>query len=192
MKILRIVIFGILLSSFITSLAFTLQISSNESNDEDFYNEGFLGYVYVGDLDPIPDLDFVIVTNKLPDQSRHLYEASEYFIRIYRKSNPKNFNKIEKIRSEINKRWLEGDNKVKVIVFGRYSEDLLMTQGRCNAFLELDAIWIFEDKGHGKGYAIRGVIGGIQGKVGEFHSTIKKENKNNDIVSKINSYYPIF
>ncbi len=102
MKILRIVIGGILLGSFITSLAFTLQNSSNESNNEDFYDEDFLGYVYVGDLDPIPDLDFVIVTNKLPDKSRHLYEASEYYVRIYRKSNPNTyifFNKILKSSS---------------------------------------------------------------------------------------------
>jgi hypothetical protein len=163
MKILRIVIGGILLGSFITSLAFTSQNSSNASNNEDFYDEDFLGYMYVGDLDPIPDLDFVIVTKKLPDKSHHLYEAPEYYVRIYRKSNPKDFDTIEKIKSEINKRWLEGDNKVKVHVFGRYSEDLLKTQGRFDAFLELAAIWIFEDKSHGKGFAIEGVIGGVYG-----------------------------
>jgi hypothetical protein len=116
MKILRIVIGGIVLGSFIAGLSFTLQNSSNESNNEDF-----LGYVYVGDIDPIPDLDFVIVTKKLPDQSHLLYEALEYYVRIYRKSNPKHFDTIEKIRSEINKRWLKGDNKVKVHVFGRYN-----------------------------------------------------------------------
>jgi hypothetical protein len=157
MKISRIVIGGILLGSFIAGLAFTLQNSSNE-----FYGIDFLGYVYVGDIDPIPDLDFVIVTKELPDQSHLLYEALEYYVRIYRKSNPKHFNTIEKIRSEINKRWLEDDNKVKVHVFGRYSEDILKTQGRCDAFLELVAIWIFEDNGHGKGYAIEGVIGGVR------------------------------
>jgi hypothetical protein len=156
MKILRIVLGGILLGLFTTSVAFTVQNSSDK-----FYGEDFLGYVYVVDLDPIPDLDFVIVTNKLPNQSHLHYEASEYYVRIYRKSSLKHFGTIEKIRSEINKRWLEGDNKIKVHVFGRYSEDLLKTQGRCDAFLELVAIWIFEDKGHGKGYAIEGVIGGV-------------------------------
>ncbi len=94
-------------------------------------------------------------------QTQPTTDNTKYYVRIYRKSNLKHFNTIKKIRSEINKRWLEGDNKVKVHVFGRYSEDLLKTQGRCDAFLELVAIWIFEDKGHGKGYAIEGVIGGV-------------------------------
>lgn len=157
MKIFRIVIVWMLVGSSMTSFAFTFQNSTDK-----FYGEDFLGYIYVGDLDPIPDLDFVIVTNKLPDQSRLHYMASEYYVRIYRKSTPEHFDTIEKIRSEINKRWLEGYKRVKVHVFGRYSEDLLKTQGRCDAFLELVAIWIFEDKGHGKGFAIEGVIGGIQ------------------------------
>jgi hypothetical protein len=169
MKILRIVIGEILLCSFAINLAFPFQNSSDK-----FYDEDFFGYVYVGDLDPIPDLDFVIVTNKLPDQSRLHYKAFEYYVRVFRKSNPKHFDTIEKIRSEINRRWLEANNKVKVHVFGRYSEALLKTQGRCDAFLELVAIWIFEDIGHGKGYAIEGVIGEV-GSYGILPGRIEKE-----------------
>ena len=101
----------------------------------------------------------------MPNKSLLLYEAPEYYVRIYRKSNPEHFSTIEKIRSEINKRWLESDKRVKVHVFGRYSEDPSKTQARCDAFLELVAIWIFEEKGYGKGYAIEGVIGGIYGRV---------------------------
>lgn len=132
-----------------------------------FTNKSFKGFVYSGDFDSNPDLDFVIEIQEKHGQNYYLNVFQ--YIWIHRDFDEKKVDIIEKIRSAINKCYLKEDNNLKeynrVSVLGRYSSDPNLTQGKLNGFLELKAIWIYNKYGTRKPYIIEGgsygVIGGV-------------------------------
>lgn len=128
-----------------------------------FAEESFMGIVYKGDYDSDPDLDFAIITQERPGQiyiiddiQNQPYET----IWIHRDFDMKIAEILKTIRSEINK--LDKGAQNKVTVFGRYSTDPDMTQGKFDGFLELTLIWIDNKDGDRKIIIIKGALGGVR------------------------------
>lgn len=142
-------------------------INQQKGQNQRFASESFWGIVYEGDYDSNPDLDFTIKSQERPGQNylvndicNQPYE-SIWVHRDYDEKDERVVEVIEKVRSEINRLHKEGRNRV--VVFGRYSPDPEITQGKFDGFLELTGIITYDKEGNFKTYGIEGVIGGVRG-----------------------------
>lgn len=171
----------ILIFSFFLYPAFPYAIEERPLNpriprEAPFTRQSFMGSVCYIDY-ASPGLDFVIMTQERPGQNHLIDDIQDQpfeYISVHREPESLIADILHEIRSALNDSYEGGINKI--VIFGKYSTDLCLTQGKADGYLILTDIWIYDTDGSPyikKVYSLEGeVIGGV---LGCMNSLIKKK-----------------